>query len=88
MENSILIGSLVMGLTSLLSLAGVLIRTGKLVGQVEHLEGKIERLEAELHSKNTISEDWREVLMQRIGEMSMSIKVIETRMEFTTTPKP
>lgn len=74
-----------MALTSLLPLAGVLIRVGGLVRTVTQLEEKIQKLENDLQSKSTISEDWREVLMERISEMSTSIKVIEAKLEFTAT---
>jgi len=84
MENSLLLGFLVMAITSLLPLAGVLVRVGGLVRTVSQLEEKIQKLENDLQSKSTISEDWRETLMQRISEMSASIRVIETKIEFTT----
>lgn len=85
MENSLLIGFLVMALTSLLPLAGVFIRVGGLVRTVTELEEKVQKLENDLQSKSSISEDWRETLMLRISEMSASIRVIEAKLEFTAT---
>lgn len=76
MENTILIGSLIMTLTSLLSLAGVLIRTGKLVGQVERLQQTNEKLERD------VSE-----MFDQLADIKTSVKVLETEMKFSDTQK-
>lgn len=76
MENTILIGSLIMALTSLLSLAGVLIRTGKLVGQVERLQQTNEKLEKD------VSE-----MFDQLADIKTSVKVLETEMKFSGNQK-
>lgn len=71
MENTILIGSLIMGLTSLLSLAGVLVRTGKLIGQVERVQTTTEHQEKKMDK-----------MSEQLGEIKTSVKVLETKMQY------
>lgn len=71
MENTILVGSLIMALTSLLSLAGVLVRTGKLVGQVERLQQTNEKLEKDVSH-----------ISAQLAEINTCVRLLEQRMEF------
>jgi uncharacterized membrane protein YqgA involved in biofilm formation len=81
MENSLLIGALIMAVTSFLPLAGVLIRTGGLVRTVMQLEEKIEKLENDLQSRIKNNDNWRETLLMRISAMNENIKIIETKLQ-------
>jgi uncharacterized membrane protein YqgA involved in biofilm formation len=84
MENSLLIGALIMAVTSFLPLAGVLIRTGGLVRTVMQLEEKIEKLENDLQSRIKNNDNWRETLLMRISAMNEDIKIIETKLQLLT----
>jgi uncharacterized membrane protein YqgA involved in biofilm formation len=84
MENSLLIGALIMAVTSFLPLAGVLIRTGGLVRTVMQLEEKIEKLENDLQSRIKNNDNWRETLLMRISVMNEDIKIIETKLQLLT----
>jgi uncharacterized membrane protein YqgA involved in biofilm formation len=87
MENSLLIGALIMAVTSFLPLAGVLIRTGGLVRTVMQLEEKIEKLENDLQSRIKNNDNWRETLLMRISAMNENIKVIETKLQLLETQR-
>lgn len=79
-----LIGALIMAVTSFLPLAGVLIRTGGLVRTVMQLEEKIEKLENDLQSRIKNNDNWRETLLMRISAMNEDIKIIETKLQLLT----
>jgi uncharacterized membrane protein YqgA involved in biofilm formation len=87
MENSLLIGALIMAVTSFLPLAGVLIRTGGLVHTVMQLEEKIGKLENNLQSRIKNNDNWRETLLMRISAMNENIKIIETKLQLLETQR-
>jgi len=70
-NNAILIGSILMALTSTLSLAGVLVRTGKLVEKVERLE--------EIHE--SLKHDFR-TATEHMAELSATVRVLEARIQY------
>lgn len=76
MENTILIGSFIMALTSLLSLGGVMIKAGKLVEQIDRLQQTNEKLERD------VSE-----MFDQLAEIKTSVKVLETEMKFSDKQK-
>lgn len=76
MENTILIGSFIMALTSLLSLGGVMIKAGKLVEQIDRLQQTNEKLERD------VSE-----MFDQLADIKTSVKVLETEMKFSDKQK-